>query len=377
MNQAGSSSREPSSRWQRGTLFFLLCFLFCSAYVRAQDDVAEAARQERARKAAQQADSPHVYTEEDLKRDKILVPEDQARVEARKKQKNATPGQQNAEILPLPAGPNQPTESLGEVARRHRKEKAAHEAAEMTGKGLAPFPYAVPKPNPALATPNPEIGPLKESTLESPVRKHKEGSPIAAPQPPGRGNGARVRISPFQPRPLQPRPAVPVAPIERVAPAPADTKPLTRVERPATTNAAAPSMEMRGMRSIHVQRGDSWWKLAQRYLGSGARWPELRTLNPASTRPAEYLRQGSFILVPEGAAVRTPVPKRGIVVKKGDTLWVLARHYLGHGSAWACIADANPEIPDYTRLAIGSVLRLPPAGTVKTCEAPSSNSRKP
>jgi len=368
--QACSSSREPSSRWRRVALFVPLCVLFCSTYVRAQDDVAEAARQERARKAAQQADSPHVYTEEDLKRDKILVPADQARVEARKKQKNATPGQQNADSLPLPTDPNQQTESLAEFARRYRKEQAAHAAAEAVEKGVVPFPYAAPEPNPALAAPNPEIGPLEKSVLESPATTRKEVFPPAAPQPPSRGNSARVRISPFQPRPLQPRPVAPVAPVERAAPA--DPKPLAPVERPVITN-AAPSMTVQGTRSIEVQRGDSWWKLAQRYLGSGARWPELRTLNPASTQPAEYLRQGSFVLVPEGAAVRTLVPRRGIVVKKGDTFWVLARHYLGHGSAWACIANANPEISDYTRLPIGSILRLPSAGTVKACEAPSSS----
>jgi len=371
--QAGSSSREPSSRWRRVALFVPLCVLSCSTYVLAQDGVAEAARQERARKTAQQADSPHVYTEEDLKRDKILVPADQARVAARKKQKSAVPGQQNAETLPLPTDPNQQTESLGEIARRYRNEQAAHEAAEAVEKGVVPFRYSPPEPNPALATPNPEVGPLEKSALESPERTHNEGSPVAAPQSPRPGNNARVRISPFQPRPLQPRPVAPVVPAAR--PAPADPKPLARVDRPVITN-AAPLMTVQGTRSIEVQRGDSWWKLAQRYLGSGARWPELRTLNPTSTRPAEYLRQGSFIVVPE-AAVRTPASERGIVVKKGDTLWVLARHYLGHGSAWACIAEANPEISGYTRLAIGSILRLPPTGTVKTCEAPRSNSRKP
>ena len=371
--QACSSSREPSSRWRRVALFVPLCVLFCSTYVRAQDDVAEAARQERARKAAQQADSPHVYTEEDLKRDKILVPADQARVEARKKQKNVTPGQQNAESLPLPTDPNQQTESLADFARRYRKEQAAHAAAEAVEKGVVPFPYAAPELNPALAAPNPEIGPLEKSVLELPVMTRKEVFPLAAPQRPSRGNNARVRISPFQPRPLQPRRVVPAAPATRLAPA--ASKPLARVERPVITN-AAPSVTMQGTRSIQVQRGDSWWKLAQRYLGSGARWPELRTLNPTS-QPAEYLRQGSFVRVPESVGGSKPVPKPHVVVKKGDTLWLLARHYLGHGSAWGCIAAANPEISDYTRLPIGSIVNLPSAGTVKVCEAPSSKSPKP
>src|SRR6201982_1724096 len=48
----------------------------------SSQDVAEAARQERARK---QQGTKHVYTNEDLRRGKILSPEDQSRVAANRK----------------------------------------------------------------------------------------------------------------------------------------------------------------------------------------------------------------------------------------------------------------------------------------------------
>src|SRR6516164_438600 len=75
----------------RGCMPILLIFSFAvvgSAPSRAQDQaqdqtpnqkdqsIAEAARQERARKESQEKKSIHVYTADDLKRDHILTPED-------------------------------------------------------------------------------------------------------------------------------------------------------------------------------------------------------------------------------------------------------------------------------------------------------------
>jgi len=420
--QAVAFSREPSSRGRRVTLFVVLSLLFCSGYVRAQDsqgEVAEAARQERARKGTQQ-NASHVYTNEDLKREKILVPADQARVEARKNRNNAAAGQQNAEARPVTPptqeDPRKQTESLGEVARRYRAEKAAREAQEAAAKSFSSFPNADPKPGEVLAEPKPEIAPLmgNGSVPTAPVRKHIEVNPLAVPGTPNRDHGGRVRISPFQPRPLLARPSVPVVPTPQIVPAlpslriapsvpkaglapavptireepaapkmnlapveprsnvtPVQPKPLAKSDRSAVASVVAPVVQSDGTRTIQVQRGDSWWKLARRYLGSGARWPELRSLNPATTQPAKVLRQGSFVLVPQAEATLA-VPARRIVVKKGDTLWALARTHLGHASAWSCLASANPEVSDYTRLAIGATLSLPSEEVLKACGVSST-----
>src|SRR5712692_10443097 len=66
-------------------ILFVSCTVFGATQCSAQD-VAEAARQERAQKESKQKKSRHVYTEQDLKRDQILTPEDRAQVEARKNQ---------------------------------------------------------------------------------------------------------------------------------------------------------------------------------------------------------------------------------------------------------------------------------------------------
>ena len=54
--------------------------------------------------------------------------------------------------------------------------------------------------------------------------------------------------------------------------------------------------------SYVVQHGDSWWKIATTHLGSGARWPEIATLNNNVT-----LRPGMTIVLPRNNTA-TPAP---------------------------------------------------------------------
>ena len=83
---AGKISR--STRFAAPAILFLSFAAFGANISRAQDQqdqsVAEAARQERARKQEQQKSAKHVYTEEDLKHPNILTPEDRAQIEAKK-----------------------------------------------------------------------------------------------------------------------------------------------------------------------------------------------------------------------------------------------------------------------------------------------------
>src|SRR6266851_6806042 len=80
---AGSPSRFV--RLTCSGILVISCTIFGFSQCYAQD-VAEAARQEQARKTSQQKKTKHVYTDEDLKRAQILTPEDRAQVEARKNQ---------------------------------------------------------------------------------------------------------------------------------------------------------------------------------------------------------------------------------------------------------------------------------------------------
>ena len=309
---------------------FLLSAMVCATGLHAQD-AAEAARQERERNAADAKAPRHVYTEDELKRAKILTPEDQAKVAARKN--NPT---EKKEEQAKGAGESAPgEESLGEVARRYRKEKAEREAARAIGQGdHSQFPMKLPEAT--MAAPKMLVQPKTEPrAVGSSPRSARAG-----------------RVSPFEPRPLR---VVPSAPREAVTS-------VLRAQPGVVTHDAA-------IVSRKVERGDSWWKLAGIYLGNGARWRELRGMNPAATNRPELLLLGSTVLVPAGVVGRgTPVAK-SVTVRKGDTLWGLAREHLGRGAAWKCLAEANPELGEPTRLRIGARVELPAEGAGSTCDA--------
>src|ERR1700676_1527215 len=128
------------SRWapDRPLGLCVLLYFCASAFLltlpsRAQEtlqdtqQVAEAARQEKTRKAAQQKKESHVYTNEDLKQSQILTQQDRSLVEARKNNPTVAPAK--------PAEPsvnaekNSAPESLGEVARRYRRQNLEHSQA--------------------------------------------------------------------------------------------------------------------------------------------------------------------------------------------------------------------------------------------------------
>jgi nucleoid-associated protein YgaU len=329
--------------------------MYTSALKTSAQDAAEAARQEKAHKAEQQ--TRHVYTEQDLQRRRILTPQDQSRVEARKRQQNAKPEDQNAKQAPNDMTPQD--ESLGEIARRYRQEKAAREAELAVRKKLTPFPYVIP--DNSLAAPAPGVAPLAGLGVGSEV---KRGLGLVAPVRPPEKQG---RISPFQPRPLSGVSAI--APSEVVG-VPPPAAPVVRPANPVQPMAksVAPGATVPGMKRIEVQRGQSWWKLAEIYLGSGVRWPELRALNEGTDEAPELLRAGSTVVVPEARKVE-PVSTPGTIeVRKGDSLWSLAREYCGRGSAWSCLASANPQIVDYTHLMVGGVLQVPLDSGLQACQ---------
>jgi nucleoid-associated protein YgaU len=309
-------------------LFWLLTPLSLRSNLSAQDqDAAEAARQQQAQKSQQPTTPRHVYTDEDLKRAHILTPEDKKLAEARR---NELPTPIPAAKTPLDAT-NQPPESLGEVARRCRKEKVAREAEAAAAK-KAPAPFRLEFPSSTFAEPKPWVAPvLPPPSVAAPV--------VVAPSPasPHR-SAASSRVSPFSPRPTMP----------------------SAVSSPPRVN---PSMLLpsREFQLLQVRPGDSLWRMARRYLGDGARWQELLILNPGLAAHPDSLAAGSTVVLPAAVASRimrgsAPV----ITVRPGDRLWSLARIHLGRGSDWQRLAHANPQISDYLHLQVGSQLQLPP-----------------
>lgn len=116
------------------------------------------------------------------------------------------------------------------------------------------------------------------------------------------------------------------------------------------------STEARAQHQVRVRRGDSLWRLAKRHLGRGAEWRELAAANPQITDPA-LIRIGEWIRLPFVAS-SSPSAKQ-FRVRKGDSLWKLAQAEFGRGQAWSCIARANPEIRDANLIYAGQTLVMP------------------
>ena len=316
-------------------IVFVSCAVFGATQCSAQD-VAEAARQERAQKESKQKKSKHVYTEQDLKRDQILTPEDRAQVEAKKNQLAAPAAEKSQEAVDARSLP--PDAPLGDVARHFRKQKQSQKLQQSAEFHL-PFANA-----PALASPKPPVMPLRP-----PVSK--PAPPRFAPyQPP-------VKRSPFErpkvffsaPALVMPSrpPAVRVTPSKPAAPSPvAPVAPVVPVVPKGTAK----------LNAVIVRPGDSLWKIAEQTLGKGLRWHELLSVNP-TIRDANHIVVGSQIYLP--AAVSSARAATKFTVKKGDTLTAIAQVQLGHASYWSCVAQANPTIRDANVIFEGQVLLLP------------------
>jgi nucleoid-associated protein YgaU len=450
-------------------ILFFCCATFGANISRAQDQqsqsVAEAARQERARKQEQQKTAKHVYTEEDLKHPNILTPEDRAQIEAKKNEcaqkNNCAPTAPQNPPAALDANSQTSGTSLGEVARQLRKQK---ELQALKPKQKEPFhlPFSIP----ALASPilpeRPAIRPPaqpalrpKTSSPKTPsnvfrrdpfsavpirpevrrpeirpsVREHVRPEVHATSQPAVREN-IRPTIRPKVSSDVHPRVREDVLPIVRpnvlpdfskeVRPTLRATSRLTIPAQPEiSSRAVAPSIHIRPMptaapgkpvqpltpmatvqpmqpqpapnpvtpatqKTVTVQHGDSLWKLAQQNLGRGDRWTELLAVNPGITDPSQ-IRAGAQLNLPVVVATLHPTRNASdttaatIKVRKGDTLWNLAKSNLGRSAAWPCLAAANPSISDPNRIYEGQNLVLPPAcsSALAVPSSPRSSAARP
>src|ERR1700682_987167 len=143
-------------RLHSGAILFAACAIAAGAPVWAQD-VAEAARQAQARKHQQTKHKKHVYTEEDLKRARILTREDQELLAA-KKRDSVVPGAEATANLDAQTLEHLP---LGDVARMYRAMKELNHS--QTGE-LAE--YHLPVANAVLASAEAEFVIRKPNAVE-------------------------------------------------------------------------------------------------------------------------------------------------------------------------------------------------------------------
>jgi LysM repeat protein len=326
--------------------FLILSGAFFVASECHAQDVADAAKQERARKESQQKKSKHVYTEEDLKRAQILTPEDRAELDAKKNQQTPPALEKSSDALDAQSLPADAP--LGDVARRFRKLKESQRLQQSAEFHLS-FSDA-----PVLASPKP-AQPLQPHSFK-PVLPSAPAAPHFAPyQPPVKRSpfarpkfftAAPPMIAPSGPPAARLRPAQPPAP---VAPAVAPSV----VPSIAPAHAAKRSV-------VTVKPGDSLWKLAEQNLGKGLRWHELLSANPDILDPNRIVAGSQVVLPSASLSLRTPAK---FTVRTGDTLSQIAQTQLGHASYAVCIANANPSIRDANLIYAGQVLLLPASCT--------------
>lgn len=161
-----------------------------------------------------------------------------------------------------------------------------------------------------------------------------------------------------------------------------------------------------------AEHNDSWWRIAERTLGDGTRWREVRAANVGRTMGdgavitanTETVEPGWQLALPTDAT-STQAPQRietgataeeDVVRPGGDHLWAMAERHLRHElgrtptedetrSYWRALIDANrprladPNRPD--RVYPGQHMRLPPAevspGPAQLVDSPSTPASTP
>ncbi len=162
----------------------------------------------------------------------------------------------------------------------------------------------------------------------------------------------------------------------------------TRATDPAPTNPpeVTPLPPAESATRYHaVQKGDTLYRLAEKYYGSGRRWPVLADANKDRVGPNGMLREGTRLRIPN-ASTGTPTQEaprsapadakpgkstpskatpgtrmakaKTYTVRKDDTLSEISRRALGTSRRWREISELN-GIDEEELLTPGMVLRLP------------------
>jgi len=265
--------------------------LGCAAASFAQD-LGEIARQERERRKEQPARSTHVYTNDDLERQHILVPEDRARVLAARGS-GSNPVVQVAQA-PASRAPDVVVESPTAIVIADPPAPTATPAAPIPAAVAADSaaPIARSPFSDGRVTAQPKLSPVdairrlvqEASGQEHPATvTHRRAPPV-------------IFYIPFG---IRPPPAARIRSVRgRTSTSHVARTVFSRPERhDQILNQGPVDLGVAGV--VTVERGDSLWALAKRYLGSGRRWRELAALNTQILNP-NVLHAGEWICLPPG-----------------------------------------------------------------------------
>ncbi len=353
--------------------------------------VADAARQERERRKEQARHATHVYTNEDLSKSRILIPEDEARVMARKNEPGSTETAASAEAAtvapaaPVPAAPSAIAEGKELAAR-----SAFPAKTEVTMD-------VVPPANGTTAAPT-VIGRQPQKYVSAPAVAEKSRANQIVILPASVQGSANVTLPATISKPLAKKtagrlqPEAPVAGITLPATAmpfstsmaygPANVAPLastspsgvSELKRHTNFEVSAPTVTPRGVSAPaklfltehSIVRPSDPVKEA---TAPGCAGPCNSTTVAAS--PVEVVTRTEVRSVvansernPAGDVMK-PSQSRAIAgttetvkVEPGDSLWKLAERYFGNGRRWKQLAALNPQLADPSLIRAGQWIRV-------------------
>lgn len=93
-----------------------------------------------------------------------------------------------------------------------------------------------------------------------------------------------------------------------------------------------------------VQAGDSLYSIAQRELGSGARWREIYQANRDKIGAGYLLHPGQRLLIRTSPSVHVATASKGYMVSTGDNLYTIAQKKLGNAGRWREIVALNKAL---------------------------------
>jgi nucleoid-associated protein YgaU len=258
-----------------------------------------------------------------------------------------------------------PTAPLGHSAGMHAAPQASHPAFHP---GVAPmlsysaaraFPHALSTPSATLAAPHASVQAAPHALVNA--------APHAAAQTPHAVPQVTVHAVPQAVVHAAPQAAVDAA-IHASVHATVHATPSSMNHAAHLLKPVAPAANAVAG-TVQIQPGQTLWRLATEYLGSGYRWHQIAELNPSLSDPTR-IEAGTAIRMPQ-PTMQTPGTRKSIgnyLVQSGDSMWKIAQAQLGNAGAWVCVAHANPDVQNPNLIFPGQAINLPALGESEHCE---------